>query len=73
MKQLRDYSNARGRASCTHCGVVFDPANATKDHAPSKCLLDRPLPANLPTVMSCSSCNRSLAEDEEYLAPSWRR
>ena len=67
MKQLRDHSDARSRVSCTHCGVVLDPTNATKDHAPSKCLLDRPLPENLPTVMICGSCNRSFAKDEEYL------
>ena len=67
MKQLTDYSDARSRVSCTHCRVVLNSTNATKDHAPSKCLLDRPLPANLPTVMICGSCNESFAEDEEYL------
>ena len=67
MKQMRDYSDARSRVSCTHCQDVLDPSNASKDHVPSKCLLDRPLPANLPTVIICRSCNESFSEDEEYL------
>ena len=67
MKYLRDCSDARSRVSCTHCQVGLDPSNASKDHVPSKCLLDRPLPANLPTVMICRRCNESFSKDEEYL------
>ena len=67
MKQLKDCSDARSRVSCTHCQVGLDPSNANKDHVPSKCLLARPLPPNLPTVMVCRSCNESFSKDEEYL------
>ena len=66
MKQLTDYSDARSRVLCTHCGVSLDPRNGNKDHVPSRCLLDRPLPNNLPTVAICTSCNASFAKDEEY-------
>ena len=61
-----DYSDVRDRVMCTHCGVGLDPGNANKDHVPSRCLLDRPLPDNLPTVAICTSCNVSFAKDEEY-------
>ena len=66
MKQLTDSSDARSRVLCTHCGVDLHPRNASKDHVPSRCLLDRPFPDNLPTVAICRSCNASFAEDEEY-------
>ena len=66
MKQLTDYSDTRGRVMCTHCGVVLNPRNANKDHVPSRCLLDRPLPNNPPTVAICISCNASFSKDEEY-------
>lgn len=68
MKKLKDYSDARSRVSCTHCQVSLDPSNANKDHVPSKCLLTRPPPPNLPTVMVCRPCNESFSKDEEYLS-----
>lgn len=47
---------------CLYCG-----ANAeTKDHVPSKNLLERPFPNNLFTIPACEKCNRSYSLDEEY-------
>lgn len=66
MKQLVDYSDTRSRGMCAHCGIGLDPRNANKDHVPSRCFLDRPLPDNLPTVAVCTRCNSSFAKDEEY-------
>ena len=66
MKRLTDYSDPRSRVLCTHCGVDLDRRNANKDHVPSRCLLDRPLPDNPPTVAICTSCNSSFSKDEEY-------
>ncbi len=40
----------------------------TRDHVPSKVLLDRPFPENLPVVLSCYSCNQDFSLDEEYFA-----
>ena len=40
----------------------------TRDHVPSKVLLDEPYPANLPVVPACRACNESFSRDEEYLA-----
>ncbi|MBZ9881962.1 hypothetical protein LB535_06315 [Mesorhizobium sp. CA10] len=39
-----------------------------RDHAPSKVLLDKPYPANMPLMKVCQPCNSGFAEDEEYVA-----
>lgn len=49
---------------CVYCGGMPD----TRDHVPSKILLDDPLPANLAVVEACVDCNRGFSLDEEYLA-----
>lgn len=67
MKRPTDYSDERERVTCTHCGVFLDPRDANEDHVPSKCLLDRPLPDDPPSVVVCAPCNSSFARDEEYL------
>jgi len=47
---------------CIFCGDKAD----TKDHIPSKNLLEKPYPNNLFTVPSCKRCNNSFSSDEEY-------
>ena len=64
MDQLRDYSDERLRCFCVHCGG----STGTRDHVPSKVLLDEPYPENLPSVPACSQCNSSFSLDEEYVA-----
>ena len=49
---------------CAYCGG----APGTRDHSPSKMLLDDPLPADLPVVDACATCNQSFSRDEEYFA-----
>jgi len=49
---------------CAFCGE----APGTRDHVPSKTLLDDPLPENLGIVESCAKCNQGFSLDEEYLA-----
>lgn len=49
-------------SSCVFCGKIA----STKDHIPSKNLLEKPYPDNLLTIPSCSRCNRSFSLDEEY-------
>ncbi|MDW5265361.1 MULTISPECIES: hypothetical protein [Acidobacteriaceae] len=49
---------------CVFCGGKPD----TREHVPSKVLLDDPLPENLSIVDSCGQCNQSFSLDEEYLA-----
>lgn len=64
MKQIRNVSDIRNRGWCVHCGGPSE----SQDHNPSKVFIDPPLPANLPVVPSCQSCNSGFSSDEEYLA-----
>jgi hypothetical protein len=64
MKQLAVFSDSRLLTACVYCGGPPE----TRDHVPSKVLLDDPLPENLPVVDACSQCNQRFSQDEEYLA-----
>jgi len=48
--------------TCSYCGVKAN----TRDHVPSKNLLEKPFPINLLTIPSCDKCNNSYSLDEEY-------
>ena len=62
MDQLRDFADSRSLSGCIYCG---GPAE-TRDHVPSRCLLERPYPENVPVVGSCARCNQDFSKDEEY-------
>lgn len=47
---------------CLYCGENAE----TKDHIPSKNLLEHPYPNNLLTIPACDKCNKSFSLDEEY-------
>jgi hypothetical protein len=47
---------------CAYCGGSPD----TRDHVPSKFLLDDPLPDQTPAVDACTKCNQGVSLDEEY-------
>lgn len=64
MKQVRAYSDERLDDMCSYCGQ----RPGTRDHVPSKVLLDEPFPENLPVVPCCDSCNQGFSRDEEYIA-----
>lgn len=66
MEFIETYSDERHYASCIHCGAAKTAA-FTRDHVPSKALLDRPFPDNIPTFDICAKCNNDLSRDEEYL------
>ena len=63
MDQLRDLADSRLLSGCIYCGGHAE----TRDHVPSRCLLERPYPENLPVVASCARCNQGFSKDEEYL------
>lgn len=65
MDQLRTYGDKRELACCVYCG---SGAVETRDHVPSRVLLDEPYPSNLPVVPACGMCNQGFSLDEEYLA-----
>lgn len=54
----------RHTGMCVYCGANPD----TRDHVPSKVLLDGPYPPELPVVGECNKCNASFSLDEQYLA-----
>ncbi len=64
MKQIRNFGDERQVAGCAYCGRD----TPTRDHVPSRVLLDEPYPENLPVVPSCRECNEGFSADEEYVA-----
>ncbi len=64
MKLLRDFADNRFRDGCVFCGGPEE----TRDHAPSRVLLDAPFPEHLPKVPSCFPCNNGFSLDEQYVA-----
>jgi len=50
--------------ACVYCGGLPD----TRDHVPSRVLLDEPFPENLPVANCCEACNAGFSLDEQYLA-----
>jgi hypothetical protein len=66
MKQMGDYADERHKGWCIHCKAVLGSVESNHDHVPSKTILDRPFPNDLPTVRICKSCNTSFSNDEEY-------
>jgi hypothetical protein len=64
MEQLKSYADERLIAGCIYCGR----ATESRDHVPSRVLLDEPYPKNLPVVPACDACNRSYSLDEQYFA-----
>ena len=64
MYRLNVFGDERTLAFCTFCGGD----TPTRDHCPSRVLLDEPYPSHLPTVPACARCNSRFALDEEYFA-----
>ena len=61
-KQL--FADSRLSGYCVYCGAPSE----TRDHVPSRVLLDEPYPNNLPVVECCGPCNSGFSSDEEYFA-----
>jgi hypothetical protein len=51
MRQLESYADERLTAACIYCGR----ATQTRDHVPSRVLLNEPYPNNLPVVPACNT------------------
>jgi len=72
MDQIPQFADERLSAElegrCLYCKKAFgDDIVRSVDHCPSKALLLKPYPTNLPTVPSCVSCNSGFSEDEQYV------
>jgi len=64
LRQIKTFSDNRLDTQCAYCGEYPD----TRDHVPSKILLEKPFPENIPVVPSCLKCNNGFSLDEEYFA-----
>lgn len=64
MKQSETFGDERNLLYCLYCGGDPD----SREHVPSRFLLDEPYPENLPIVGACHTCNSAFSRDEEYLA-----
>lgn len=62
MEKRNPFADSRLIRGCIYCGGKAD----TRDHVPSKCLLEQPYPENLNVVGCCNSCNQNFSKDEEY-------
>lgn len=51
---------------CMHCNTSLDATETTREHVPSKCLLQKPYPAEMVTLEACRTCNEAFSRDEEY-------
>jgi len=67
MLQINPQNDERYDNICCYCQTSI-LHNSTRDHIPSKILLDEPFPDNLPVVFCCESCNQGFSTDEEYFA-----
>ena len=67
MRQSDDCSDDRNQCLCIHCGESLEEEDMSREHAPTRGLLDRPLPDNLPVVHACQRCNSGFSDDEAYL------
>lgn len=68
MDQIEEFVDERQKGWCVHCARWIGEVESNRDHVPSRSLLRKPYPENLPTVPVCKSCNERFSSDEEYLA-----
>ena len=68
MREIEEFVDERQKTWCIHCSQQLADVETNLDHVPSKCLLKKPRPDNLPKVWVCKDCNLSFSRDEEYVA-----
>ena len=67
MDQIDEFVDERQKSWCIQCGTWIGDVDTNRDHVPSKVLLRKPYPENLPVVEACIACNSGFSADEEYL------
>ena len=67
MDYIGEFGDERQKSWCIHCSAWIGDVVTSNDHVPSKGLLRKPFPENLPVGKTCKSCNSSFSADEEYL------
>jgi virulence-associated protein VapD len=64
MDPKKMFIDERLSGMCVYCGGKPE----TREHVPSKVLLDEPYPPQLPIVEACETCNGGFSKDETYVA-----
>ena len=68
MKQIYHFSDQLSSADYIPCPEQNHSGKYSRDHIPTKALLNTPYPENLMDVGMCQQCNSGFARDEEYFA-----
>ena len=68
MDYIDEFVDERQKSGCIQCGTWVGDVDTNRDHVPSKVLLRRPYPENLPVVATCVDCNSGFSKDEEYVS-----
>lgn len=68
MDYIEEFVDERQKSWCIQCGAWIGDVDTNKDHVPSKVLLRKPFPENLPVIATCTACNSGFSADEEYLS-----
>ena len=68
MKQINHYSDQLSSMHRIPCAETSHTGRYSRDHIPSKSLLNPPYPENLMQVGMCQECNSGFSKDEEYFA-----
>jgi len=64
VEHIEVFGDKRELSFCAFCAGEI----TTRDHCPSRVLLDEPYPNHLPQVPACQPCNEGFSLDEEYFA-----
>lgn len=68
MKHINDFSDERNKSWCIHCGQWISAVEVNRDHVPTKSLLKKPYPPEMPVIQVCKECNEGFSLDEEYFS-----
>ena len=68
MKQIYHFSDQLSSVDSIPCHETNHSGRYSRDHIPSKALLNSPYPENLMQVGMCQKCNSGFSKDEEYFA-----
>ena len=68
MEQIYHFSDQLGSVDCIPCLGENHSGRYSRDHIPTRALLNPPYPENLMDVGMCQECNSGFSKDEEYFA-----
>ncbi len=66
MRFINDFSDIRHKTWCYYCNDTLGSTPTNREHIPTKGLLNKPFPKNLPVAEVCKKCNEQYSLDEEY-------